>query len=236
MNVKHFAATAWLAAAATAASATATTDLGAYTLSYDETTAVFGNLAGSFNAGDNQTGFNWNVSNALSAFLVGDGTRQQVFALPSFTVTANPGWLLSGPLTGFLGNLSFTEVFGGSVTVSGSADVAINGVPAGSVSGTLPRTVTASTPGAFAQGYFSAEQTSPVFAFSSFTVSNAFLTVDLSGVSASSFAGLQGQPQNQLRLSFKATAVPVPVPEPESYALMLAGLGVMALVARRRRG
>lgn len=231
MHIKHIAATALLAFAASTASAQVSTDLGAFTLTYDDSTS-FGSLAGSFNAGGGQTGFNWNVSTDLSAVLVGDGAAQHVFALPSFTITANPGWTLSGPITGFLGNLSFTEVFGGSVTVSGSADVAVNGVPAGSVSGALPRTITADAPPVFAQGYFSALQTSPAFSFSSFTVSNASLTVDLSGTNVSSFASLQGQPQNQLRVSLIAT----PVPEPETYALMLAGLGLVGFLARRRRG
>lgn len=36
--------------------------------------------------------------------------------------------------------------------------------------------------------------------------------------------------------SADASMVPAPVPEPESYALFLAGLGLIGLVARRRRG
>ncbi len=36
-------------------------------------------------------------------------------------------------------------------------------------------------------------------------------------------------------MAVKVESIAAPVPEPESYALMLAGLGVMGFVARRRR-
>lgn len=43
-----------------------------------------------------------------------------------------------------------------------------------------------------------------------------------------------GQGQALPTLSFDVVAVQVPVPEPESYAMFLAGLGLMATVVRRR--
>jgi hypothetical protein len=46
----------------------------------------------------------------------------------------------------------------------------------------------------------------------------------------------QGQPQGLSHASLYAVEGPVPnIPEPETYALMLAGLGVVGFVARRRR-
>ena len=53
-----------------------------------------------------------------------------------------------------------------------------------------------------------------------------------------SFEDLNGGPFdfNDLSFSFTNTVgTPTPVPEPETYALMLAGLGVVGFLARRRR-
>jgi hypothetical protein len=36
-------------------------------------------------------------------------------------------------------------------------------------------------------------------------------------------------------VSQSITAVAAPVPEPETYAMMMAGLGMMGFIARRRR-
>jgi len=44
-----------------------------------------------------------------------------------------------------------------------------------------------------------------------------------------------GQGQALPTLSFDVIAATAPVPEPESYAMMLAGLGIVAVIARRRR-
>jgi hypothetical protein len=53
------------------------------------------------------------------------------------------------------------------------------------------------------------------------------LTVDGEG----SFVVTYGDGNNLMLSAYEVTAVP----EPESYALMLAGLGLIGLVARRRR-
>jgi hypothetical protein len=77
-------------------------------------------------------------------------------------------------------------------------------------------------------GYFADEATAPIGNFSTVAVSAASLKLEAGG---GAFALIGAQPQNELAFSFVAN----PVPEPETYAMLMAGLGVVGWVARRRR-
>lgn len=63
--------------------------------------------------------------------------------------------------------------------------------------------------------------------YASFPYANAHLSVD---------AGYgMGQPQSQYWFHFNQLTTVSAVPEPETYAMLLAGLGIMSLLAARRR-
>lgn len=214
---------AW-ACAFSASADTITEDLGGYQLTYDNSTFL-GGTAYSFSSGGNTVGFGWNLPVAIQVVSTGSSTTAS-FALPDFTVTANAGYILQSPMTGFLGNLVFNEVTG-ATSASVDALTAINGssdyVP---VSGLLDRFETV-TLGEFRSGYYSGTATLNSGSFTSFSVKNAVLTLN---ASSETFASIIAQPQNELKISFVAA----PVPEPETYAMMLAGIGLLATIARRR--
>ena len=208
--------------------ATTNYDLGAYWLSIDETT-VFGGISYSYSAGGNEVGFVWSVPSAVQIVSLNGASVSNGTDLPSFTVQAKPGYSLSGALGGFLGNLVFNEVGAGALTSADvSGNVSVDGGPALALNGSLSRTLTSSLPGVFSNGYFSGSASMPVGAFNSFSFSGGSLLLSASG---GSFASITAQPQNELKISFFATQVP----EPETYALLLAGLGVIGALSRRRR-
>jgi hypothetical protein len=221
LTKSRFAALALLCATSLA-SANVTQDNGAYTLSYDETTD-FGYLSSWFTSNPTH-GFSWTVPN--SAAVASFGPLQTAWVdLPSFTVTANAGWALSDP-SAFLGNISWLEVGGANALIQVYADISIDGgAPIQIVGDHLGWTVTTSGPG-YSQGYFSGTNTQ-LGAFTSYSVSNAYIVLAASdGV----FSSIAAQPQNKLEISFAVAQVP----EPESAAMLLAGLGAMGLLARRR--
>ncbi|EHR68959.1 PEP-CTERM putative exosortase interaction domain-containing protein [Burkholderiales bacterium JOSHI_001] len=230
MKIKSLACATLLATLGSLASATVTQDNGAYTITYDETTPGFGALSLSVNDGVTAS-FQWNLNSSVAAVLVGDGSLSKTFALPSFSIVANPGWALSGPVTGFLGNLGFNELNGGTTSVSYSGNVGLVGGPASPVAGNLDRTVSSTLPGTYALGYYSGTLTTGAGPLPSLALSGASIALNLTGNGPASFASVLGQPQNELKISFQVAAVP----EPDASAMLLAGLAALGLVARRRR-
>lgn len=205
------------------ASATTTFTATTFSVTYDETTS-FGWISSWF-VGGNSTGFEWSVDPSVNVTSIGGATATATFALPDFTITANPGYALSGPLTGSLGNLVyFLNGTGATASLTATATVSVDGGP----STTLPSTALSPTVITPSFGYFAGSSSAPLAGFTSFTVTGASITLTASG---GSFASIGGQPQNKLKFDFTAT----PVPEPETYALMLAGLGLVGFLARRRQ-
>ena len=224
MQLKSIAAAAALLASGLA-SATTTLNAGSYSVTYDETTAGFGFISSWFWSGSS-VGFEWSVDPSVNVTSVGGAAATATFAIPDFTITANPGFSLSGPMTGSLGNIVyFMSGAGATTSLTATGSFSVDGGPSTTLP-SAPLTQTVITP---SFGYFSGSSTAPLGAFTSFSVTGASITLTASG---GSFASIGAQPQNKLKFDFTAT----PVPEPETYALMLAGLGLVGFMARRRQG
>ena len=223
MKLKSIAAAAALITASTFASAMTSWDLGSYTVTYDETT-TFGYLSGAFTSSGGSVGFHWSFSPDVQVTSAGGSSESATFAMPDFTISVNPGYVLSGGLTGNTGNVFYVEFGGATSSITAAASVTVDGGP----TVVLPPTALAKVVTGANSGYFADTATTPIGVFSSFSVSAASLTLAASG---GSFALIGAQPQNELAFSFFAN----PVPEPETYAMLLAGLGVVGWVARRRR-
>lgn len=194
--------------------ATQTVSNAQYTLTYDDSSPL-GLLSSTFSASGNVFGFTWDVPDSVT---VGNGASN-TWTLPSFTVVANSGYLLSN-LGGSLGKLSYAS-FGGSTTASASGTLNVNGntVASGPVNLTLKST---SSYG----GYYNYDANYGGSGIQSFAFTAGLLTL-----TAGPNAVVLSTGQPQMKVSFIASAVA----EPESYAMMLAGLGAMGLLAVRRR-
>jgi len=224
MNLKPVFAAVLLLAGASNASAITSLDLGPATVTYDETTG-FGGLSSWFSSG-NTYGFAWTVPPSAQVASFGPLTIVNV-PMPDFSLTVNAGWVLSGP-SAFLGNLVYTEVGGATTNIVANANVALNGgpaVPTGPVSMNWVQTFAG--PG-FAQGYFADTLMSPLLPFNSLAVTASGIDLSATG---GVFSSISAQPQNKYEITFTA----VPVPEPGTYAMFVAGLGVLGWLFKRRR-
>ena len=229
MKLKQMFVGAVFAAGLSLASA-ATVSYDAFVLDYNDDT-VLGSPSFSFNGGGGLTGFGWTLPSDIQVISLGGDVAEASFNLPTFTITAKPGWVLSGPLHSLLGNVVFNEVSSfesdAATSMSASADVSFDGGATESVGGLVARVIT-TTSGVVTSGYYRDTAESSHGSFSSLTVSNAVLSLRAEG---GVYASIIAQPQNVLEFSITAA----PVPEPESWALLMAGLGLVGYVARRRR-
>lgn len=212
-----------LASSLLPASALVVQDNGSYTLSYDDSSDL-GGLSSWFTS-SNSAGFQWNFNDAIKVVSVGGALEMRSVSLPSFTVTANAGWTLSD-LHAFIGKLAFTEVGGSTTGILAYADVEIDGMDY-SISGALIDWVATDAGPSHNIGYFASSALLPL-TFSTLSVSNASLVLSAAD---GDFGSILATDQNKLEISFNVTAVP----EPETYAMLLAGLGVVGWVAAKRR-
>ena len=210
-----------------AAVVTVSQNAGPYTLTYSYDNALplgFIDL-GFFSSGGGAVGFEWSIADIVNVTSVAGLPVTATFAVPDFTIAVNPGYTLTGAITSSIGNIIYAvSGVGATTSMSATGSFAVDGGPMISLPlGPLAKVV--SSPSI---GYFADSATAPIAAFSTFSVSGASITLNASG---GSFAAIGAQTQNKLKFEFTAN----PVPEPETYALMLAGLGVVGLMARRRQ-
>lgn len=225
MAIKQLLAGVFLSASLSMASA-AVVEYDAFSLSFDETTNL-GYPSFSTSGGGGSTGFGWSLPSSLKVISLGGVEVEQTFLLPSFTITAMPGWTLSGPLSSFIGNVVFNEVGSGALTtMTATGQLSFDGGASVPVGGVLSKIVTTDETDV-RSGFFADSADSAHGSFQTLTVSDASLTLRAEG---GVYASILAQPQNVLQFTITAA----PVPEPESWALLMAGLGLIGCAARRR--
>ncbi|MDZ7890710.1 MAG: PEP-CTERM sorting domain-containing protein [Rhodoferax sp.] len=158
----------------------------------------------------NSTGYGFVTSNGsfpLGPWMANSTTSKWITPTAAQGATSAAGtytWSLNFDLTGFD---AATASFDGKFAADNSAVVKLNGTKIG-----------------YADGFKS---------FYNFGAATGFNSgVNTLDFVVTNYAGSSGNPTG-LRVEFTASNV-TPVPEPETYAMLLAGLGLMGVISRRR--
>lgn len=210
------------AASAAGFAAIVTRDFAQYSIAYDydDAPGAPGFGASFFDSSvDGQVSFGWSIPTSVAV----TGTRPATvndFQMPFFFVRAAPGYTFTGPITGFIGNLDYKE------TGTGRTEAGIQGAIALDSGNTRNFTrLLDKDPSGFYSG--SASLAHP----GAFDALVFFGYLSLGARGNANNASITANPQSTFTMSFLAA----PVPEPESYAMLLAGLGVIAAFAMKRR-
>jgi hypothetical protein len=199
-------------------------DTGNYTVSYDD--ANFYNT-GNWSSGDHQ-GFSFNIPGSFNVDQI-QGTA--TYDLPSFTVTADAGYTLSGPFDLKIGSFGVVTFGGGSAGASMTGSFVVDGatVPLDKLALTSDQSRPKSSAGYIFDSY-TLESSNSLPSFKSLSLSNGQMTLSASGPLALVFAN-GGSTASQFQASLYVTAVP----EPDTYGMMLVGLCLVGSIAKRRK-
>jgi len=221
MNMKQALFGALSLVASMAASA-ATLDLGAYTLTYDENTP-FGNPTTTTGPG-NEVSFSWSLGNAVSYLNVGPAAVVPVAViLPSYTISANAGFSLSGPLSTVSGDIVYAEFLGNVTNIALLGAMAFNSDPAVDVSTLFTKTPIISVAPLAEVGTMSLNLNAPVGNFNTVSFAGSLLLASTGTPDGVSLAAIQSRSEDKFQVSFFATPVPVP-PAAWLFSSALVGL------------
>lgn len=227
MKLKSLVAAVAMLVGSSLASA-ATIDLGSSVLTYDETTVLGSAIVNT--SGTGLVSFGWKLNTQLGVAVFGTSPSSAFndIAFPSFTITSKSGFALNGPVTAFLGDLRYQEDAASLTTAAVSFKVSSDAFGPVTQSFSLNKTPDFSI-GGVTYGSYSGTDASPALPFSFYKAEDVFLKLTASGTNAV----VNSNNLNRLNITFNAAVTPVP--EPETYAMLLAGLGVVGFLARRRR-
>lgn len=211
---------------ASVAASAANLDLGSFTLFYDEGTA-FGDPVATVGPG-NEVGFTWSLGSAVAYQNVGGNpVVPNLIQLPSYTVTAKPGFSLSGPLNSFSGNVVYSDFNGNNTAMLLLGGVSFDGGAGINIDTEFTKTALISVPELAEVGSFSLEKQTPVGNFQTVSFIGSLLLIS-SGTEGLSLAAIQSRSEDFFKVSFVATPVPVPP------AAWLFSSALVGLVLRRR--
>lgn len=204
-----------------------------YSMTYDSTSPLSPSLltsTGSFSTSGNTYGLTWNVPGTVNVEALG-GNQSATFSLPAFTLHADPGYVLGGPINLSIGSFTFTALSGagwgggftGTLKVDNGSDVPVS---------TLFATTIDLSSAISKAGSLNASTSTPLApGASTIQFSGGVLTLSVLASSTGQYANILSPGQNQFSVSFTAA----PVPEPEGYTMLTAGLFLIGAIVRRRR-